>query len=282
MGEPWIERYETKTEKEIFENTIQIEPLACPPDTIALTAGIDPGQGGFHFAVIAWRRDLSAHLVHYGFLADWDQITKLVWENQYLVQGTEKTLPIWRAGIDTGGSRYEAETLTMAVEAYNWLRAFGRGKCFGTKGASIPQGKKVKISIIDRMPGKQGRVIPGGLTLLILDTSWFKDLIHWRLQIKEGDPGRLTFNKDTGEDFVSHLLAEEKRRNRAGAYEWVQIRRANHFLDCLVINYALADMEVFGGIKVIPKPKQPQQTVRNQWPVINPITNRPRGEWMKW
>jgi hypothetical protein len=34
-------------------------------------------------------------------------------------------------------------------------------------------------------------------------------------------------------------MAEEKRRNRQGFYEWVQVRPTNHLLDCTVIAFAL-------------------------------------------
>ena len=250
-AEPWIEKYEPKTVAEILENAIELPALTSPKETIALTCGIDPGQGGYWFAVVGWKWDMSPHLVHYGFLVGWDAVRQLCWENFYKIDGTESQVQIWRAGLDTGGSKYESENVTMTEAAYDWLRQYGGGKVFATKGMSRPVGNRVKHSIIDKMPGTKGRIIPGGISLWSIDTGSFKDSIQYRLQVKAGDPGRFTFHKDTKRDYVDHLLAEEKRKDRRGNAEWVVIRSLNHLLDCTVIAFALADPECWGGIKVL-------------------------------
>ena len=257
MAEPWIEKYETKSELEIFQNTIDIDSFICPQGTVALTCGIDPGQGGFWFVVLAWKRDMGPHLIDYGFLPSWDEVTRLVWENTYSIQveGGENRLSIWRAGIDTGGGERENYDLTQTEEAYDWLRKYGKGKCFGTKGMSHPSMQKIKISHIDKMP--KGQPILGGITLLNLDTDAFKNAIHYRLEVEEGGSGRFTFNKETRKDFVSHILAEERRVDfRTGRSEWIRVRKDNHLLDCTVIAFAMADPELWGGVKVIRPPKK--------------------------
>lgn len=258
MAEPWIEKYETKSEKEMLSNITEIESLIVPKGSIALTCGIDPSGDGFWFVILAWKRDAAPHLVHYGYLVGWEAVTSLVWENAYQIENSEDRLPIWKAGLDTGGGEREAYDLTMTEEAYDWLRRHGRGKCYGTKGMSHSTGRKIKISNIDKMP--KGGAIPGGIILLNLDTNVFKDAIHYRLQIKEGDPGRFTFHKETGTDFVSHLLAEEKRIDfKTGKSEWVRIRRQNHWLDACVIAYSLADPELGGGVRVLSPTDQKSQ-----------------------
>ena len=250
MAEPWVEKYETKSEQEILLNTIDIEPLMVPKGSVALTAGIDPSEDGFYFVVLAWKSDMSCHLVHYGFFAMWPDVSSLIWENTYQMEGTEIRVPIWRAAIDTGGGAREDRDLTMTEEAYDWLRKYGRGKCFGGKGMSHPSTHKIKISKIERTP--KGQPIPGGITLLLIDTGSFKDAIHYRLQVKEGDPGRFTFHREVGDDFISHLLSEEKRINyKTGQSEWVRVRKANHWLDACILAYCVGDPELYGGIKVV-------------------------------
>jgi phage terminase large subunit GpA-like protein len=276
MAEPWVEKYETKSEREILANAIEIEPLFVPKGAVALTCGVDPSADGFWFVVLAWKRDMSPHLVHYGYLVGWEALTSLVWENTYQVEGTEARFPIWRVGLDTGGGEREYHDLTMAEEAYDWLRKHSRSKCFGTKGASHPLSHKIKITKIDKMP--KGQPIPGGITLLNLDTDAFKDALHYRLQIKEGDPGRFTFHKETAMDFVGHLLAEEKRIDiRTGKSDWVRIRKANHWLDACVLAFAVADPELYGGVKLIRTQEEKTEEKRT----TNPVTQRPRGSWVK-
>ena len=44
-----------------------------------MTAGIDPGQGGFWFVVLCWLAENIVHLAHYGFLAgDWSLLKGLI------------------------------------------------------------------------------------------------------------------------------------------------------------------------------------------------------------
>jgi len=280
MAEPWIEKYETKSEKEIIENIIDIEPFIVPTGTVGLTCGIDPSANGFWFVVLGWKKDMSPHLVHYGFLAGWDAVTSLVWENTYQIEESESRLPVWRASVDTGGGEREFHDLTMTEEAYDWLRKNGRSKCFGCKGISNPSTHKIKISKIDKMP--KGEPIPGGIILLNLDTNAFKDAIHYRLQVKKGDPGRFTFHKETGSDFLSHLLAEEKRIDfKTGKSEWVRIRRTNHWLDATVLAFAIGDPELFGGVKVLRRPRGKEENEPGTMPPVNPVTQQPRGSWIK-
>lgn len=47
MAEAWVEKYESKTEKQMLGNAIDLEPLVCPSDTIGLTCGVDPGLNKF-------------------------------------------------------------------------------------------------------------------------------------------------------------------------------------------------------------------------------------------
>ena len=58
-------------------------------------------------------------------------------------------------------------------------------------------------------------------------------------------------HSETTRDYIEHIMAEEKRRDRNGIYEWVQVKPTNHLLDCTVIAFALADTEALGGIKVL-------------------------------
>lgn len=276
MAEPWVERYETKSEKEILANAINIDPFIVPKDAVGLTCGIDPSVDGFWFVVLAWRRDMSPHLIHYGYMVGWDAVTSFIWETTYQIEGGNIRFPIWRLALDTGGGEREYHNLTMTEEAYDWLRKYGKRKCFGTKGSSNPQMRKVKISMIDKMP--KGQPIPGGIVLLTLDTDSLKDAIHYRLQIKEGDPGRFTFHKETGMDYVSHLLAEEKRTDfRTGKSEWIRLRKANHWLDATVGAYAVADPELYGGVKLIRTKEEEQK----QDKPVNPMTQKQRGGWIK-
>ncbi len=255
MGEDWEETVSEKKESEILVGKIDLPPLVLPEDTLCLIAGIDPGKNIWWFTVWAWLKSYTIHLVHYGSLIQEDFVKQLLLENVYRTQGG-KEFRIWRAGMDTAGTSLDDGDITMSVRAYSFIRAIGqgnlvRGGFWGTKGASRKMEKHMMLSVIDRMPGKNGGPIPGGLNQWNLDTDYFKDLFHYRLQVKRGDPGGVSLHGETGEDFARHIMAEEKRRDRKGKTEWVQVNANNHWFDCSIIALAPGDPACWGGVAVL-------------------------------
>lgn len=260
MAEEWVEQIEAKKEDELAMHRIELAPVICPPDTLALTCGVDPGQGGFWYVVLAWTKAFAPHLVQHGFLLDYDAVRRLWFENVYQVKNLSYPIKLWRRGMDTGGSKYESESETMTAAAYEFLRTCDDGFTFGTKGQENMQaGANMQIKRVDSMPGPKGRPIPGGLPVWFLRPSYFKNVIQMRLNVKPGDPGRFTFNEaiEAGSDYIKHLRGEVKQKDRkTGKWEWVPVG-PNHLLDATVIAFALADPECFGGVRVLePLPKE--------------------------
>jgi len=256
MGEAWKQKAESITTHELEKNKTDLPALVCPANTVALTCGIDPGQGGFWFVVVAWTRPMTPHVIHYGFVTTEEEINAIIHEHGYSVEQIDRLLTVWRGGMDTGGSKYDDDDMTMTERAYLWIRLHGAGKIVGTKGMSSNRtGYKIRITKIDKTP--KGKPLPGGVVLYNLDTARFKDAIHMRLGLEEGQPGRLTFHSDTKHDIFSHISAEEKIQTKRGVYEWVA-KGANHLFDCLVIAFALADPEANGGVAVL-RPHVPGQ-----------------------
>lgn len=256
MGEDWKQKAESVTTHQLAKNKVNLPSLVCPENTVALTCGIDPGQGGYWYTVLAWTRPMTPHVIHYGFAGSEEEITAIVHEHAYEVQESKQTIQVWRGGMDTGGSKYDDDDMTMTERAYLWIRLHGGGRVVGTKGMSSNRtGYKIRITKIDKTP--KGKPLPGGVILYNLDTSRFKDAIHMRLALEEGQPGRLTFHSDTRTDIFSHISAEEKIQTKRGQYEWIA-KGANHLFDCLVIAFALADPEANGGVAVLRPPAQGQ------------------------
>lgn len=251
-AEPYRPRIANQEESEILAHRIDLPSGVVPRDAVALTCGIDVQKLGFWFLIKAWKRDLSSHRMLYGWVTTWDDITDLIYNTRYPVEGSkDKTMAIWRAAIDTGGGPEGMEDeWSKTEEIYEWIRKNGRGTVFGIKGASRPQVKKVNPRVIDRMKRKN-RVIPGGITLYFLDTAALKEAFWWRMgrRFKKTDDGppetqHITMHADMGMDYVRQILAEEKQRDRrTGKIKWVPIRKDNHLLDCEIYSDACADPE---------------------------------------
>jgi phage terminase large subunit GpA-like protein len=259
MAEPWAQKAEAKTELELMKRTVDIPKMICPDDTMALTVGTDPGQGGFWFLVLAWLTGNIRHVVDYGFVSfvgtDLDaqirMVREFVFQTRYRNVSGNRDFLVWRAGMDTGGGKDEDDT-TMTARAYAIIRKASDGKrLLGTKGSGRDSAEKLRLKQIDKMPGKQGKAIPGGLNIWMLNVDALKDSLAYYLGLPLGSFGAIQFNRDIKTDLISHLLAEEKRRNRRGQWEWVTVSTKNHLLDCAVIALAMGDRECWGGVEAL-------------------------------
>ena len=261
-AEEWKEKVVKKTENAVLERKSIYPALIVPPDVVGLTAGIDAQKNGFWFLVRGWEEDLTSYLIQYGYLTNWADIETLLYKTEYKIHGSENTMGIWRAGIDTGGGESSSSDWSRSEEIYQWIRQQPSGsaqRIFGIKGASHVSAlaaKRIKVTKIDVLPSTQ-KLIPGGLELRLLDTSQYKGLIHFRLGRKEAmgeEPAqsqRFYVHADVGLDYVKQLLSEEWRMGKAKKHEWKQIYYQNHLLDCEVIAAACADAEWLPSLQML-------------------------------
>ena len=86
----------------------------------------------------------------------------------------------------------------------------------------------------------------------MIDTSKYKDLIHWRLgrlpaDIEKGieeETQQFHLHANTGTDYARQLLAEEKKIDfKTKKQKWKPVRKDNHLLDCEILAAACADDE---------------------------------------
>lgn len=231
------------TEAQILERRDKtLQPRVLPSDVVALTAGIDVQKRGFWFAVLGWREDFSSVLVDYGRLPDWDAADALIHQTSYDFEpdgpNAGKSLPIWRAAMDSGGTRSSEDIVSRTEEVYNYVRWHGAGRVFACKGLSRESHTPVRPTNIDRLPSSRKR-IPGGLWLYLLDTHHFKSLLFARLRPDARQP--MTLHAQTGEDYARHLTAESLVREQNGKAKWVRKRKDNHLLDCTMMAHACVD-----------------------------------------
>ncbi|MBW1799373.1 MAG: phage terminase large subunit family protein [Deltaproteobacteria bacterium] len=258
LGEEYVPKVEAQSEDMILTHRCELPPLIVHPDAVALTLGGDVHKTHIEFVIRAWARDYRNWLIRYGALYSWDELLQIIFEDEYPIEGTEETIKIWRAGIDTGGSESGEEDKTATEEVYAWLRDHGQGVAFGVKGSSAKMSTRVRQTIIDKMPGRKGKPIPGGLIVWIIDTAEFKETIHYRLGIEDEGPQYFYLNSETGQDYARQITAEEKRYEK-GKLIWHK-KRANHYLDCEVYAAACADPQWWGGIRILKGRAKPRKS----------------------
>lgn len=265
---PWEMKVISKNAEQVLAARCDLPPQTVPDTAIALTAGVDVQLHGFWYVVRAWAPDLTSWLIHYGFLATWADVEQLLFETAYPVAGhPDRTFRIFRACVDTGGSR-KFEDMTMTEETYFWLLK-NRGRrgmsLWGTKGAShtLPGFLSLGNGIIATPSGKK---LPEALRLINVDTDKGKDQYHYRLKLaSDGDtrelPGAGFLHAGTGVDYSAQILAEEKQIDEKKRELWVNPHnRPNHLLDAEILAAACVEMEFpGGGLRILAEAVKRQQ-----------------------
>lgn len=224
------------SERKLAECINPLLPQGVAPEwTLALTLSVDMQKDYFLWSVAAHGTGPERmHIVDYGRCQTWEELSEVVFQSRYPVGETARSMGIWRAALDTGGSRHEQD-VSRPMQAYNWLLAQRTGVIFGTKGQSrYSPGVFVKDSVIDTLPN--GKKLGSPYVLKMLDTDAFKRLIFWRV-----DEGRteepLTFHAQTDSEYLKQVASERLEKER-GEEKWKRLR-ANHYLDCLVGHHAM-------------------------------------------
>lgn len=232
----------TDSEKLLALRDPHLPPRTVPHGALALTCGIDVQKRGFWYLVRAWMPSLASYVIDYGYIDSWEDVARICFDTFYPVQGPDgsdcgERMNIWRAAIDSGGTETEG-VFTRTEEVYMWVRAYGSGIVFATKGASREQATPVRVRIRERLP-HSGKPIPGGLRLQIVDVNTLKTQEMGRMLNPE-NRHPLRFHSETDSVFTDQLSSERMIRKN-GRLVWEQIRQDNHLLDCLVLSAACAD-----------------------------------------
>lgn len=269
---------ESKEEEILSLVDPELPPRTVPGDAVALTAGIDVQARGFWYVVKAWRPDMSSVLIDYGRLTDWPAVQALM-DTRYPFETRSpragQSLHIWRAGIDSGGTRLDDAVVSRTEEVYTFVRRHGQGRLFACKGLSRESHTPVRATMIDRLPSSRMR-IPGGLWLYLLDTHYFKGLVFGRLRMDAHQP--MTLHSKTDETFARQITAEVLERDRNGHLVWKRLRKSNHYLDCVMMADACVDGSWLPSFQLIVEQSEQQSRLPRQEivePVAAPAPARP-------
>lgn len=281
LAQVWKEKAETPELSTVLALKCDLAPMVAPARVRAITCGIDVQRAGFYFAVWAFTETLESWCIHYGYATTWAEIEELLFATRFQIEGSDKTLPIWRAAIDTGGTAAEEEgELSRTEEVYNWLRGNTTrlvGLVNGVKGASRSLGQRVRHSLVDVYPGREKRKIIGGLHLWLMDTADLKQVFNWRMTRGHEQAQGIHLHAATETEFALHLVSEERRRNpRTRKWEWVKKRKRNDWFDASLYAHACADPQWSGGVRAAPTPEfyEPRPPAGHVDPNVNPF-NRP-------
>lgn len=212
-----------------------------PDRAVALTFAADTQQDHFWWSVYAHGLNPREEwLVDFGRAGTFEELAQLIFQARYPRESGAERLGIWRACIDSGGTREAPLEPSRTMQVYRWVMSLPPGKVWPTKGMSYQRpGVHVYWTLLQKYP--DGTAMKGGLRLYHLDTDAFKSEAMWRLSGEEGADS-LRFHGSVTEQYFRQLLAERKQWER-GKEIWKKVRNDNHWLDCLVGHLAMTHFQ---------------------------------------
>lgn len=264
LAEPWEERQQAaKAPEELNRLKTSLPSGEVPPDTVALTAGVDTQAAGFWFTIWAWDPDLTGHLVREGFVPDLIVLDSVLWQAAYVDQDGQAH-PVRLTLIDSQGHR--------TAEVYDWCRQ--RPQTRPLKGEQRITGAPWAITVLDKISGRDGKnyPVPGGLQLVRVDTNFYKTMLSGKLAVEPGEPGGMALPADVSADFITHMTAEYQ--DEKGIWRQPRHKRCDLW-DCCVYALAAADLLGVRYWTTPPPPEIPKAQPRQ------PQTRQPQtsGRW---
>ncbi|MBI5872706.1 MAG: phage terminase large subunit family protein, partial [Candidatus Omnitrophica bacterium] len=184
LAEIWEEKSEETKPEMLVKLCQDYGAGTVPPGVMVLTAGVDVQKDHFYFVIRGWGYHEESWLIRSMRVESWEDIETALLKTSYKSE-TLGLLTVRLACVDTG---------YRTSEVYDFCRKW-RDVTRPIKGQDHLSGMQYRISHIDRHP-RTGAVIPGGLSLYHLDTSYFKDKVTRLVNTEPGALGGWHLYKD--------------------------------------------------------------------------------------
>ena len=251
LARPYAAKRIHVEESHIVERVLSHLPRGVVPrDTIILTRAIDVQLGSMYLITVAWRRDLSAHVVDHQHLQlsilQADDLTELdtILRTPYIIDGTNKTIIPPLTLIDSGH-------FTLDVYAFCSRYKGAVAPCKGSADSADERGiTTTKTEQIYRI--SKDTKAPHRGKLVNIGSFHAREFVAARLQTPLGKPGHITFHADvaTDPDFQRQIVSENRvyvPGNNNPIWKKRPGYNANHYWDALV--YATAAAALRGLLK---------------------------------
>lgn len=230
LAEPW-EDTKLKTNADmVLERQTELPEFTVPEWTKLLTAGIDVQETSVYWTIRAWGNYLTSQNVAHGQAYNFSEIERIM-NLQYAREGGGEPMVVSLALVDSGDN---TDTVyDFCASNSDWA--------LPSKGSSHPMDTHFRLSKVNRIDSKAY-----GMTLAIIDTGKYKDMIAGRMKKKNGTGSWMVY-RGCDREYAEQVTAEHKVNVKSGQrtiQQWVlkTSHADNHFLDCEVYAMCAADM----------------------------------------
>ena len=230
LAEPYREVESQMDAEKLLQRQSQYPAMTVPTGAAMLTGGVDVQRKSFYWTVRAWMPNMTSFNVAHGQAFTWMEI--------------EQVMNAWYR--DPAGGRYQVNLCCVdsgdqTDDVYNFC-AINREWAVPIKGSSNRMLTKYRATTIDR----DG--ISRGMTLIMVDTDFYKDMIFARFFRDEENGGWYLHDKCDAEyaEMVTaeHKVIERDRGRLVSRWRPKVTGADNHYLDCEV--YAACAADVYG------------------------------------
>lgn len=245
-----------------------------PPNTQALTVGVDVGKFLLHYTVKAWTDEPHGLTIDYGVAEvhsrDLTEDGAIIVALRELRARLEQQYRVTIALVDSGNW---TDTVYAACAEFGvpWYpsKGFGASSYSGGKYRAPSDGSGGDGWHI----GKVARA-----SLVEFDADAWKSRVHSRLECDPSQAGAIQLFRAESKEHISygkHLTAEKKvieyDPGKGNLTKWVSIRKANHWLDTEVLANVGADC---AGVEIV---HRDTPAVESQHGVCIEVETRPDG-----
>ena len=238
LAEIWEESLGVKKPDQLRNLASHCAAGIVPSDAQVLLGAVDVQRDHFYLTIRAWGFRQKSWQVLSKRVESWEDVEHYMIDTEYPSEiESIGNLNVRLFAIDTGH---------RASEVYDFCRRHG-DRARAIKGRRVLSGIPYSVSNIDKYP--DGKPMPGGLKLYLLDTTFFKDKITRLVENTAPEtPGGWYFHKNPTDDYLNQFCSEHKIiiRDKKGrpTEAWVPVghHTPTHYWDCEVYAMAAAEM----------------------------------------
>lgn len=232
-----VEQRETLYENKIAEYIDTNRTSGYLPGYTVYTAGIDVQRNGdLYVVIIGWKSDIipTPTILGYSKVNCSGGHVVARWKNLFdYLAPYQKSLA--RVVLDSTDGM-------MAQDVYDFCNYAGK-TFMPLKDSTTLHTKTYVKTIIPEVDGK--KIITKSQTVLVINSDKVKDDIAASFSRSPGEAGAWSFPSDTSNEFVKHMVSENRIVSKTGKSSWSPkySHAPNHFFSALT--YAFAAMEEF-------------------------------------
>lgn len=213
----------------LLEHRTQFAPEEIHRGMLRIVMGVDVQKRGLYFTIRGFGARGTSWLIRNGYLIG-STAENDVWEQLANIMLTPISgVHIEKVFIDAG-FRPDKPEAGSPHRVYDFCRQYSF-IALPCKGRSTMGGRPYSVTKTEIKVDGSRR--PMSISLAMLDTDYFKSLVHTRIKTPLGAAGAFYLHSEADEEYARQVLSEVRIVNPGkNKPEWKPVRRDNHYFDC--------------------------------------------------